>query len=72
MRLSDQTRVVNFLLAAMKSIDGLIKGVFELDIGLSNGSTVKPDFIGYYELEGINFYLIFKFEKRTIFSENDK
>jgi hypothetical protein len=55
----------------MKSVGGLIKGVFELDIELSNESTVKPDFIGYYELEGINFYLIFEFKKRTIFSKND-
>lgn len=71
MRLSNQTRVANFLVAAMKSLGGLIKGVLELDIGLNNESTVKPDFMGYFELEGINFYLIFEFKKRTIFSEND-
>jgi hypothetical protein len=70
MKLSNETQLLNLLLACFKKLRILLRAVYELDIQVSNEHYIKPDLICFIENQK-RFYSIFEFKKRSNIYEND-
>jgi len=69
MKICNETKTLNFLLACFKSLRSLVKAVFEFDIRLSGGETIKPDLLCYIIYNQIPFYSLFEFKKKKLSSQ---
>ncbi|MGQ4873507.1 MAG: hypothetical protein ACP6IY_05465 [Promethearchaeia archaeon] len=71
-KLSESTKVLNFLLACFKKLNlNIIRIIFELNINLKKGSECKPDLFCLLKKNNETFYSLFEFKKRTVFNEED-